>query len=97
MGKDYTPVRLNHLDDTQAIKKLYWSGKVIEASNDSYFRVLPDARKIKEIEVGFAGTNETIFRFDDGTFAVMKGTIPMKDLERPASRAREKRKMRSVS
>jgi len=87
MGKDYVPLALNHMKNSrawkEAIKRLYWSGRVTDASKESYFRVLPPIEEIKEINLGDAemGTKETSFRFNDETFAVVKGTISLKKLK----------------
>ena len=97
MGKDFIPMNANYAsesDKKKVIKKLYWSGKVREASSESYFRVLPDSKNIAEIEVGSEGTNETVFRFKDGTFAVVEGTIPSREIF--PSRARQNKKMKDV-
>jgi hypothetical protein len=98
MGKDFIPMERNFAsesDKKKIIKKLYWSGKVMEASSESYFRVLPPTKDIAEIDVGTSGTNETVFRFKDGTFAVVEGTVPEGEIF--PSRSRQKKKMKDVS
>lgn len=73
MGKDYTPIRLNGLDLRNAYNKIF-SGtyEVIEASEERYFFRIP---QFHDIEVGFAGTKESIIRLNDGGFVVVNKTI----------------------
>jgi len=76
MGKDYTPIKLNGLSLEDAYKKLF-SGtyEIIEASEERYFFRIPEFREVDEIEVGYAGTKESVIRLNDGGFAVVNKTI----------------------
>jgi hypothetical protein len=88
MGKDFVPLKRNHLPTENAIKKLYWAGKVRSASKESYFYVLPDVKEIDEVELGSSGTKESVFRFKNGDFVEVEGTIRV-----PDNRERAKRKL----
>ena len=76
MGKDYTPIKLNGMDLKSAFNRLF-SGTydIIEASDEKFFRRIPSFNEIEEIEVGYAGTKESIIRLKDGGFVVIDKTI----------------------
>lgn len=76
MGKDYTPIKLNGLDLEDTYNKIF-SGqyRVISASEERYFFRIPSLREVDEIEVGYAGTKESIIRLNDGGFVVVNKTI----------------------
>lgn len=76
MGKDFTPIVKNGLDLKRAYNKLF-SGtwEVIEASEERFFNRIPTFQEVTEIEVGFAGTKESIIRLKDDGFVVINKTI----------------------
>ena len=76
MGKDYTPIKLNGMDLKIAFNILF-SGtyEITEASDEKFFRRIPSFHEIEEIEVGYAGTKESIIRLKDGGFVVVDKTI----------------------
>ena len=82
MGKDFIPLRRNHIDDQEAIKKLYKPSLVTSASKEEYFEKLPEKSQIDEVEVGSSGTRESIFRLKDGDFIEVNRTVNVKKLKK---------------
>jgi hypothetical protein len=82
MGKDFIPLRANHINDAKAVEELYHRRFVREASNEKYFHNLPDKKDIAEVELGDEkqGTHETIFRLRNGDFIVVNKTISTRKL-----------------
>ena len=78
MGKDFTPIKANGFSIEDAYNKLF-SGRyeIIEASEEKYFSRIPQLSEVKEIDVGYAGTKESIIRLKNNGFAVVNKSFDL--------------------
>lgn len=81
MGSSFVYVKENGYDLHGAFDYLK-KFEVVEASDEAYFNKQFSIQDIEEIELGTDGTNESVIRFKDGSFAVIDKTFDVKKLRK---------------
>jgi len=71
---DFVSCKVNGLEISEIYNKIK-NFEVIEASDIKWFYRLPSLSKIKDILVGFDGTEKTIIELKNNGFVVFEGTI----------------------
>lgn len=80
MGKDFIPVKANHLNLKEVYDKLtlgIGTNKITEASNKQLFYKFPEFNQVEDIQIGdkVQGTNESVIWLKNGNHLVVDKTI----------------------
>ena len=81
MGKDFIYIKQNGFNLKDVYNRLF-SGcyEILEASDEKFFKRIPAFLEIEEIELGSAGTKESILRLKAGGFVVINKTLQISPL-----------------
>jgi hypothetical protein len=81
MGKDFIYIAQNGFNLETAYKELFSGAyEIIQASSEKYFNRIPSLTEVQEMEIGTAGTEESVLRLVNGGFVVVNKTIKISPL-----------------